>query len=113
MLNYELIGKRIKEYRKINHITQEMLAEWTGLTAPHISRIENNQKKVSLEAIAAIAKVFQVPVDALLYGDIYKDHEKSSIRTEILLGCTDDDLMFFYDILCVLQARLKEYIYNK
>ena len=110
MLNYELIGKRIKEYRKINHITQEMLAEWTGLTAPHISRIENNQKKVSLEAIAAIAKVFQVPVDYLLYGEIYKDHEKAPLRTEILLGCTEDELMLFYDILCIMKERLKEYI---
>ena len=48
---YFAIGKRIKEFRIKNNITQEKLAEELGISVKYISRIENGYGGVKLETL--------------------------------------------------------------
>ena len=47
-LNFEKIGKKIKEVRLEKKLTQEYLADAVDVNTSHISNIENNRVKVSL-----------------------------------------------------------------
>ena len=61
-----LIGNRLKEIRKRKKITQEALAEVVGVTAQHISNIENGKTKVSLETFIKITRTLDVSADMIL-----------------------------------------------
>jgi transcriptional regulator with XRE-family HTH domain len=68
MLDFVQIGKRIQDCRHVAGLTQQDLGEKTELSPPHISRIENGSKKLSLESLVAIASVLHVSTDYLLFG---------------------------------------------
>ena len=62
------IGRRIKEIREKNHISQEKLAELSGVTNTTISAYENHKKHIGLANLASIAKGLNVTIDVLYYG---------------------------------------------
>ena len=57
------IGQRIAELRRERGMTQDMLAELTGIRRPHISRIEMGKYSVGLDTLEAIAKALGCRVD--------------------------------------------------
>ena len=60
------IGNRIRTAREAKHLTQEYLAELTGLSPNHISVIERGIKLPRLETFVRIANVLDVSADFLL-----------------------------------------------
>lgn len=58
-------GERIREHRRAADLTQEKLAELTGLSQPTISQIESGDKPPSDEQKWLIAGVFRVKVAEL------------------------------------------------
>ena len=75
MIDYKIIGKRIKELRKEKGYTQEVLAEIAELSVDHISHIETGNTKMSLNVLVKIANAFRVPTDKLLYDSLYQSKE--------------------------------------
>lgn len=67
-LDYKIIGKRIKEYRKKNKMTQAELAEKVELEPSTISHIERATTKLSLPTLICIANVLGTSLDEL---DLY------------------------------------------
>ena len=65
-LDFDFIGQRIKEVRTDNHLTQEYLANKTGVNVSHISNIETNKVKVSLTLLVSICNAMNVTVDYIL-----------------------------------------------
>jgi len=59
---YKSIGKRIKLLREIKGLTQEKLAEKTGLSIDYIGKIEVNINKPGLKALIKISKALEVPI---------------------------------------------------
>lgn len=84
-MDYEKIGKRIRDLRRQQGYTQETLAEAVDLSAPFISHIERASKKASLETIFRIAKVLNVTVDYLLTGTRSVDAAAFLPEVEMLL----------------------------
>lgn len=76
-LDYKHIGARIQERRKNIGISQARLAETVDLSAKYISQIEQGVRHLSLDAIAGIAVVLEVPVDMLLFGTRFCQAEQS------------------------------------
>ena len=58
MNSLELFGKRLKELRKLNKLTQEQLAELIGLDPKQICRIENGACFTTFETLQKISKIF-------------------------------------------------------
>lgn len=58
MIDYKLIGNRIKEKRKANRMTQEKLAEYLGVSVGYISQLERGITKISLDTLSKIADHF-------------------------------------------------------
>lgn len=80
-LNFEKIGKNIRNCRLQQNLTQEYIANQIGVTVSHISNIENNRVKVSLTALVAICNVLNLTVDYIL-GHEYA--VSSALDNEIL-----------------------------
>lgn len=59
----EWVSKRIKEARVEAGLTQEQLAQRTGLPQSHISRIENAKHSPARATIEKIAKALEKPIE--------------------------------------------------
>ena len=64
-----MLSDNIRKYRKLNHMSQDELAEKLEVTRQSISLWETGQTQPSLDNIVALAKLFNVPTDNLLAGD--------------------------------------------
>ena len=97
------VGLRIRDIRKRCKISQERLAELTGLNHRTVLRIENGHTLPTLETLAKIAKILECNIaDFFTAG-----HSKS--RDEILSDIfkkihnfTDEELKKFYINFCML-----------
>jgi len=65
-INYEKLGLKIKEMRQRKGLTQDKLAEMVSCNTSHISNIENNHTKVSLNVLLAITNALNTSIDYLL-----------------------------------------------
>jgi len=65
-IDYLKLGIKIKELRQTNGLTQDALAEMVNCNTSHISNIENNHTKVSLNMLLAIANALNTSIDFLL-----------------------------------------------
>jgi DNA-binding XRE family transcriptional regulator len=66
ILRRELAGESpIKLWREHRGLTQQDLADKAGISKPYISQIESGKRQGTVETIAAIARVLNVPLDVL------------------------------------------------
>ena len=88
-INYQKLGLKIKELRINRGLTQDNLADIVGVNTSHISNIENNHTKVSLNVLLAITNALNTSIDYLLS----EQYENSSLAldNEILRALKDCD----------------------
>lgn len=112
MLNYHLIGKRVKEVRKMRKISQAELAELADLSVSYINYIENAKRKASLQTLAVIAEVMEITVDILLVGNQnhgYGDYENDILR--LMEDCSNYEKRIIYEQLISLKASLRDNLF--
>ena len=63
------IGKRIKEIRVKNNVTQRELAEKLGLTLNTVSRYETGERRPRIDTVIKIAKALDVEPSDLFTGE--------------------------------------------
>lgn len=69
MKNYKIeMGKRLKEQRKYNHLTQEKIAEMLNISVKHYSEVERGITGLSVENIIKVSNILNVSIDYLLKG---------------------------------------------
>ncbi len=68
-VDYVKIGKRIREARKAQNLTQEAASEKCDITSAYYGNIERGDKKMSIETLAKISQGLNLPVDYLLFGE--------------------------------------------
>lgn len=73
----EKVSKNLRRLRKANGITQEQLAEELHITRQAISNWENNKTQPDIASLAQLAKIFEVEIEELIYG------EKRQVGTEV------------------------------
>ena len=61
-----ILGNRIKELRKINHVLQQELADFLGIARTSLSKIENMQYNASPQLMSKVSDFFGLPI-----GDIF------------------------------------------
>jgi transcriptional regulator with XRE-family HTH domain len=61
----QAFGNRLAQMRKERKISQEQLAELSGLNRPYISGIEQGKRNVSLEVIVSLAKALGIQTKEL------------------------------------------------
>lgn len=88
-IDYAKLGLKIKEIRISKGLTQDTLAEMVSCNTSHISNVENNHTKVSLNVLLAIANALNTSIDYLL-SDQY-DNSSLALDNEILRAIKDYD----------------------
>ena len=91
-MDYELLGKRIRDERLLLRLTIEQLAERVDKSTNYIGQIERNDGKPSLETIVDIANALGTTVDALLKDSLKtKQHDGTIQEISTLLYSLDDN----------------------
>jgi transcriptional regulator with XRE-family HTH domain len=60
------LGENIRHYRRLKGLTQEELAELTGLHRTYIGGIERVERNVSMLNLVRLARTLEVPLSVLL-----------------------------------------------
>lgn len=108
ILNYKLIGKRIKELRLKKRLSQEKLAERCNLSVSYISYIESAKRKVSLEVLIDIGNNLGTTLNNFLIG--YQKHDTLSYKTDIaslLDDCNNKERQIIFDIAKVAKNSIR------
>ena len=74
-IDYKIIGKRIKRYRKQAGLTQKSLAERLDISVSFQSRLERGATKISLEKLVQTAEYVNVSVSQLITGVSEKSND--------------------------------------
>ena len=70
-----VIGKNIKKIRTEKGMTQEQLAESLHVTRQAVSNWEQGKSQPDVETLSAMAEVFEVPMENLIYGKESYTHQ--------------------------------------
>lgn len=77
------LGNKIKELRKARNISQEILAEYLGVSFQAVSKWENEAGLPDVTLIPAIASFFGVSTDELLdYNRMENERKRDAICDE-------------------------------
>ena len=100
-MDYELLGKRIRDERLLLRLTIEQLAERADKSPNYIGQIERNDGKPSLETIVDIANALGTTVDALLKDSLKTEQRDGTIQeiSTLLYSLDDNGKQFILDMV--------------
>ena len=90
---YANLGKKVKELRIENGLTQNQVAKALDVTPGYISNVENNRSAMTLRLLMYYAELTHVSLDALI-GSIDSEYESTALDYEIhdlVRRMTDED----------------------
>jgi transcriptional regulator with XRE-family HTH domain len=111
-VDYVAIGKRIKQLRREQYMSQETLAMRIDVSIPHMSNIENGKTKFSLQVLLSLAEALNVTPDALLVGLEDGNVARSRIIREIitqLKDCNEGQMQLLMDMFNNFKKLLRRY----
>ena len=107
-INYTDIGNRIKDKRLQLKITQEKLAETTGLSVQHLSGIENGKTRFSFATLVRIVNALGVSIDELACGSLMRGKPvMQSEFSELLADCSPDQTAVIIDTIKAMKKSMK------
>ena len=84
MSNVQILGQRIKHYRKLNSLTQKELAARIGVAPQFIANVEQGTRDISVDKLVDLCKWFNVGLSDILPLD---EQEGTNTETkERLIG---------------------------
>ncbi len=101
------IGSRIRNVRISKKMSQQELADKSGLSLPHISNVELGKTNPLLLSFIRIAEALQVSTDSLLRPDVpeVKDLYKTEAM-EVLADCSASEIESIMKIVRELKSTL-------
>ena len=105
-LDYEAIGKRIREEWNRQGLSIETLAMRAGISYVHMSHVETNGTKVSLPALGSIVNALDVTTDAVLCDDLKnKRSAYYAILDELLCDATPEQIELIIELAKVVLRK--------
>lgn len=87
---YLKIGQKIKTLRKQRNISQEVLAQYLGVTFQAVSKWENETAMPDIELVPAIAAFFRISTDELFDFNLYEIEKNLRAIVDEHSKCWDD-----------------------
>ena len=107
-INYALIGRRVKEIRAQQKMSQEELAEMIEMSVPYISYIETGKKRPSLDALIRIGNALGVTLDELLNGNqLYNPTEYQTDIDLLMADCSPNEKRLIFELISALSSIIK------
>lgn len=112
-VDFEIIGKRIKERRKQLHLSQEKLAEMVDKSTVYISNLENGKRGASVESIIMICGTLGLGLDELLVGTIPEGtDEYLDMIASVFQQCTETEKRLISEVVIILFEVMGKYHYR-
>ncbi|MCT4598420.1 MAG: helix-turn-helix transcriptional regulator [Vallitalea sp.] len=93
MIDYKIIGKRIKKSKKSINMTQEKVSEILKVSPEYISRIETGTTKLNLEMLVKMSDVLDISPAYLLTGTNTKSDDYLTPEiNDLLKNCSPDKI---------------------
>lgn len=109
MIDYKIIGKKIRERRIACELSQEKLAEICDVGTTHISHIETGNCVPSLKVFISIINALGCSADELICDELDNaEHTYSAEIASLLNDCTSQELMIMTDTLKALKESLRK-----
>lgn len=89
------LGERLREVRKLKHVSQKLLSLRTGLAESHLSRIENGRLTATLHTYQSLATGLGVDISALISAQ-HASGERAEERLMVAfskLGSKEKDIV--------------------
>lgn len=101
------IGKRLRETRKLQGISQAELAERADLSVVYISNIEAGKKNISADVLIKLCSALRIPSDFLLRVDLARSEQLSYSINAIFANCSEEEiesvLLLLKDIKIIIE----------
>lgn len=81
LINYKLMGERIRRQRELLGYTREQLAEKLDVSTKFCSDIELGVKGISIQTLAKLTDLLNISADYILFGECTKGN---SIEQEMI-----------------------------
>ena len=108
MIDYTSIGARIRAVRLAKKLTQEQLAEATGVGVTHISHIETGNSVPCLQVMVDIINALDCSADELLCMEIRQARPLlDSWLSELVADCDDAEVKLITGMVVSLKAFLQ------
>ena len=107
-LNYQSIGRRIREERLTAKISQAALAEKADVSPQYISLVENGKKQISLTVLVHIAAALSVSTDQLLFDPCETRTTRDPEFDALMAGCSSCERKIITDIALAAKRSLME-----
>ena len=78
----KVLGQRIRNYRTAKHLSQEKLAELSGVHPTYIGQIERGEKNATIESIEKISAALNISLSKLFEKLGVKDENTRNIPLE-------------------------------
>lgn len=98
--DYSLIGKRIKQAREGQGITQEVLAEKLDVSNAYISKIERGKTPINLDRLSQLCVILDETPEYILSGA--NSHSEDYLRNEIIVlleKCSPEKINLIMNII--------------
>ncbi len=96
-------GRRIRDFRSQNHLTQAQLAESLDVSTNFISEIETGKKGISQDTLYRLCQQYNLSADYLLFGRQGPSPSEYTL-SEFLSSLSTDDIPI---VIEYLEATLK------
>lgn len=98
-MSLENLGKRIREERIKQGLTQEQLAEKADISLNFMSLIENG-KNMSVQTLVNLSNALNVSIDCLLHDNIPSCQDKILDQiSQNLYSLNDDEKIYFLNMI--------------
>jgi transcriptional regulator with XRE-family HTH domain len=105
-----LIARRIRQYRHLEKISQEALADKVGVSDTYIRKLEAGVRTPSLEMVMALAGALNTTRDHLLLPASGLDKVSGSSMMELLNDCTPTEFVILYENMAELKELLRTHL---
>lgn len=85
-------GQTIKDARQTAGLTQEDLAEQTGVTTRYIMAIENENKQPSMKVLFKLIRALKISADTIFFPEIQHIDKKKEHLIHMIHLCDERDL---------------------
>ena len=108
-IDYKAIGLRVREARLRKQMTQEDLAEKTGISTSYASAIETGASKVALPTLIQLTNALDTTIETLLYDVTPASAYKYDLEAKIILeDCSESERRFLINLLKAAKEELKK-----
>lgn len=99
MLDYKIIGERLKKARNNKKITQMQLSNQIGVSIAFLSRIERGSSNISLKRLSELCDILGVSEGEILNGSNNDSHTYLLNDFKDLFDkCTEEQKKIIYEI---------------